>query len=130
MSADAGWPLQEALYAKLKTALAPDEVYDHVPEGTPYRYVTIGEATAIDGGSKTEVGQEHTVTVHAWSRGRGRKETKELLGKVYAALHQQPLTVNGHEVSLIRFEFADSFLDPDGLTYHGVHRYRIITTEA
>ena len=59
-------------------------VFDHVPEGQAFPYVTIGESTAADFSTKTEAGQEHTITIHAWSRERGRKETKQILARIYA----------------------------------------------
>lgn len=127
MASDASWPLQQAIYSALDAALSVP-VYDDVPQDATFPYVTIGEDTVADRGTKAEAGQEFTVTVHAWSRQRGRKEAKEILGQIYAALHEQALTVTGFGVSLVRFEFADSFLDQDGVTRHAVSRYRIFTT--
>ena len=37
------------------------------------------------------------------------------------------LSVSGHELVLIRQEFGATFLDPDGLTRHGVQRFRALT---
>lgn len=128
--ADPSWALQQAVYAAVTAAVAPIAVHDHPPQESAFPYFTIGEAAGYYDGTKTEDGQEVTVNVHAWSRYRGRKEVKELLGKVYDALHEKPLTVPGFNVSLVRFEFGDSALDEDGLTYHGVHRYRIFIQPA
>ena len=127
--ADASWEVQKAIYAALKAALNPVAVYDHVPRRASFPYVTIGEDTAVDAGDKTAEGQDITLTIHAWSRKRGRKEVKQLLGQVRGALHGQPLTVAGYTVRLVRFEFGTTFKDADGVTYHGVQRYRIVVDD-
>lgn len=127
----AGADVQKALYAKLSTALTP-EVYDHVPKGAAFPYVTIGDDTSIPWDTKAGAagddgfGEEMTVTIHAWSRAAGRKEVKDLGAAIYVALHNQTLTMDDHHLLMMQFEFADSFLDADGVTYHGVSRYRLI----
>lgn len=119
--------VQKAIYAALDSALDVP-VYDRVPPNAPDRYVTIGEDTAVDVSSKDQPGAEITITCHAWdSTHRGRLGVKTLLADMYEALHDAPLTIDGAAVSYIWWEFADSFLDEDGLTYHGVSRYRVRT---
>lgn len=125
---DASLPVQAAIFSALSAAVSPVKVYDAVPQNAAFPYLTIGDDTAADAGTKTNQGQEITLTIHAWSQYQGRKEVKELLGKVYDALHEKPLTVPGFSVSMVRFEYSDSFTDADGKTRHGVARYRVIIT--
>ena len=127
--ADASWEAQKAIYAALKAALNPVTVYDHVPQRASFPYVTIGEDTTVDAGDKTAEGQDITLTIHAWSRKRGRKEVKQILGQVRGALLGQPLMVAGYTVRFVRFEFGTTFKDADGVTYHGVQRYRIVVDD-
>lgn len=127
--ADAGLAVQSALKAALDAALSVS-VYDHVPQGAAFPYVLIGDDTAVDEGDKSEKGQELTATIHAWSRERGRWQVKTLLGEVYDRLHEGALAPDGWTVVYMRFDFAQSFLEPDGLTYHGVHRYRLLARAA
>lgn len=120
-------PLQAAIYAKLTgTGGLSQPVYDNVPVGAVLPYVTIGEDTSIDWGSKTEDGEEVTITLHAWSSYRGKKEAKEIMAAIYALLHRQPLTVTGFMVVWIRHDFSTVQLDPDGQTYHGIIRFRAL----
>lgn len=120
---DKGLVVQGALYAALSTALDVP-VYDHVPPGTATPYVTIGDIISLEDGTKTEDGQEHTATVHVWTEAhRGTKAARELMAEVYDALHRQ--TLSG--VLWCVHEYAEVMADPDGLTYHGVTRFRIIT---
>lgn len=133
MAADASYALQQAIKAKVGTAVSPVPVYDDVPPGAAMPYLLVGDDTAVDAGAKDKAGQEFSTTIHAWSMARGRIQAKELLGKVYATLHQQELIVPGFAVAQVRFEFADSFveeLDDRHTAIHAIHRYRIKLTEA
>ena len=134
MTADSQWELQKAVYTTLRADSAlqafignPARVYDHVPQDSLFPYVVIGEATGREFDGKSEDGMEQTLTLHSWSRDRGMQETKEIMAAVVDALDQVALTVTGHTLVLLRFEFSDTFLDPDGLTRHGVQRFRAVT---
>lgn len=131
MPVDGSWELQKAIYA----ALTGDStlmgmvtgVFDHVPAEQAHPYVVIGEDTAREWGAKGLDGQEHTLALHVWSRERGRKEIKEVMGEVYRILHDANLTLTGHILVNLRFEMAKSLLDEDGITYHGTTRFRAVT---
>ena len=100
------------------------DVFDFVPENTAFPYVKIGEETAVDNGTKTLQGNEHTLVIHTFSRYRGSKETKEIMSRVYALLHESSLTVSGASLVNLRFEFSDIIKENDGLTTHGLQRFR------
>lgn len=123
---DASWEIQKAVYTALNTALSVS-VYDHVPQDTAPPFVAIGDDTIQDWSTKTFEGEENTITVHAWSRYEGRKETKQLLGQIKNALHLTTLSLTGFTNVLTHFDFEDTFPDADGLTYHGVIRFRLLT---
>lgn len=134
MTADAQWTLQQAVYAALRADPAlkgllgdPARVYDHVPADSTFPYLVLGEATTLPFDAKTEDGMEQTLTLHAWSRARGLKETKDIMAAATAALDSQALGLSGHTLILLRFEFAATFMESDGLTRHGVQRFRAIT---
>ena len=129
----ASWSLQKTVFSAL-TANAPlsariTGVYDQVPEGTAFPYVTIGEATATDWSTKTSTGQAHTLTLHAWSQSTGRQQAKEILGLVHNALNDQAFAVDGAELVLLQHVFSETIADPDGRTTHGVIRFRALTQE-
>ncbi|MFQ5467971.1 MAG: DUF3168 domain-containing protein [Kiloniellaceae bacterium] len=137
MTASSLWPLQQAVFAALggdpalKALIGdPARVFDHVPANSAFPYVVIGEATARDWDTKTDPGMEQNLSVHTWSRARGAKETKQIMAAIVATLDHAPLAVAGHALVLIRFEFAQTLVDPDGLTHHGVQRFRAITQKA
>jgi hypothetical protein len=131
MSGEASWALQkavfEALTANADLMSAISGVYDHVPSDTAFPYVTIGETTVTDWSSKTFDGQVHNLTLHVWSRERGRKEIKEILALTYDTLNGAALSVDGQQLVDLRFDFVQTLLDADGLTFHGIQRFRAVT---
>jgi hypothetical protein len=102
------------------------DVYDFVPENTAFPYVKVGEETSLDNGTKTLQGNEHTLVIHTFSRYRGSKEVKEIMSRIYALLHESSLSVTGASLVNLRFEFSDVIKENDGLTSHGLQRFRAI----
>jgi len=115
---------------------AAPAVYDRVPQASEsedpinFPYVVIGDDTAIPFDTDDKDGQESTITLHIWSRYRGRSETKRIIDAIYNVLHDQSLSISGQTWVYCFFEFSEVFEDNDGLTQHGVVRYRIATLES
>ncbi len=125
------WPLQQAIFTALNGNVsgidsANVSVYDDVPENTVYPYVVIGEETAANNGTKDLDGIEHTLTLHVWSQYRGRREIKEIMQSVYQLLHDAAITVSGASLVNIRQEFNNTLMENDGITRHGVMRFRAV----
>jgi hypothetical protein len=100
------------------------DVYDFVPESTAFPYVKIGEQTMVDDGTKDKKGSDFTLEVHTFSRYRGSVEIKNIMSVVYDILHESSLSVSGASLVNMRFEFSDIIKENDGLTTHGVQRFR------
>lgn len=127
--------LQKAVYAALVAdgatgALIGDRIYDASPRAAAFPYVSFGNGTLRDWSTGTEAGAEHRLVLHAWSRERGKTETWTILAALQAALDDAALDLDGYELVNLRFEFADAALDPDGITWHGVMRFRAVTEPA
>lgn len=128
------WNLQKAIYSTLNSADIRDAysnpitgIFDDVEEDTAYPYITIGEETAIDAGVKDKDAHQHTITLHIWSRYRGgRREVKEIMEQVFSALHNSDITVSGASLVNIRHEFEQTLVEADGITRHGVMRFRVV----
>tara|TARA_B100000524_G_C23416646_1_gene286345 strand:- start:75 stop:485 length:411 start_codon:yes stop_codon:yes gene_type:complete len=126
--------LQTAIYSTLTSGTLTDisgtsitsKVYDDVPEGTAYPYIVIGEETAIPTGAKDTDGHEHTLTFHVWSQYRGRKEIKQIMEQIYTILHNVAISITGATLVNIRHEFERTLLESDGITRHGVIRFRAV----
>ncbi len=127
--------LQKAIYDRLTSQLGVSpKVYDFVPQAAIYPYVVIGDVTSLPWDTKTEDGQEFTVTIHAFDKGAGKKSVQAIAENIYAALHQKESNIapTGNTVILCRCEFSEAFQDPtpEGQSdhyFHAVQRYRVLT---
>lgn len=131
--ANASWALQKSIHDKLSTdttitsLLGGQRVFDDVPRGATFPYITFGHSTARDWDTGSDSGDEHILTLHVWSRGPGRREAQNIVGAMKAALHDQTINLLGHRLINLRQEFADARRDPDGETFHGIVRLRAVT---
>lgn len=133
MTSNPAWALQKALYATLATTpaltalIGSGGIHDDVPADAAFPYVTIGETLTRDWSTQTRRGHEHQVTIHAWSRAAGRKETQEIVAAMDAALDGAALALDGHRLINLRTIFWHALAEADGLTYHGILRLRAVT---
>ena len=129
--------LQQAIFSTLDGGTINDAdgnaitgVFDDVPENTAYPYVVIGEETATNIDTKDKDAHEHTLTIHVWSQYRGRKEIKNIMSSVYTLLHNASTTVSGASLVNIRHEFENTLTEADGITRHGVMRFRAVVFDS
>lgn len=108
-------------------------VFDHVPQAaTPetasdFPYLVLGATTEAEFDTSDQVGRETTLTIHSWSRARGLKELKTIMDATKSVLHDMSLAISGETFVYCFQDFAETMLDPDGMTRHGVQRFRIAT---
>jgi len=125
-----GLAVQKALYDKLVASNALMDivsgVYDSVEEFETFPYVTIGEDVISEWDTVSTAGGDGVITIHTWSRYKGRVETKQIFEAIYDALHNQSLSATGHDIISTMWVNETSFLDSDGLTRHGVQTYRVL----
>lgn len=117
--------LQKALYDRLKAKLTIP-IYDAVPEGAAFPYITIGEDSATDWSTKLTPGQEVESTIHIWSRYAGMAEVKQLIDQVIQSLTAAPLDLTpfGWQCVVHALVYNATERDPDGITRHSVLRFR------
>jgi hypothetical protein len=115
---DPSLPLQKAMVTAMTAAGVT--VYDQVPPGAAFPYVTVGDCQVIPDKADCIDGAEVFPQVDVWSRTTGYPETKRIASDVLAALDDKPLAVDGYQ--LVVFEFVDVryVRDPDGITRHGI----------
>jgi len=128
---DPGFALQKAIVAGLRADAAVNtlgvQIYDDPPRTVSFPYVSLGPATLADWDTATERGHVQMLNLDIWSRQGGRKEVRAVLGAIESVLHDAALTLDGHRLINLRFEFADIFRDEDGETMRGTVRYRAVT---
>jgi len=129
-----------SLRAAIRDALAADgaltsllggaRIYDEVPRAASYPYVSLGEARVTDFSAGDQPGEEHQLTLHAWSQQGGHREAHMIAGALLQALDDAPLSLAGHHLVNLRFAVADIRREADGRTYHALVRFRAVTEPA
>lgn len=125
--------LQASIYetlindAGVLAALGGARIYDHVPRGAPYPYVTFGQSTVRDWSTGGEEGDEHIITLRVWSLAAGRNQVHDVIGAMRAALRDRDLPLAGHRLVNLRHELSEARREADGERFHGVVRLRAVT---
>lgn len=125
--------LQQAIVATLSAdtavlaALGAARIYDDTPQPATFPYVTLGQTTARSADVDFAPTEEHVVTLHVWSRARGRREALAVIDAIRFALHDQALALTDHRLVNLRHDFSDARRERDGDTIHGTARFRAVT---
>ncbi|MGE3144752.1 MAG: DUF3168 domain-containing protein [Pseudorhodoplanes sp.] len=121
--------IHDALIADgaLTALLGGPKIYDEPPRAAAFPYVTLGEARVSDFSAGSERGDEHQLTLHAFSRQGGHREAHLIAGALLQALDDAPLSPDGHRLVNLRFAVADVRREADGRTYHALVRFRAVT---
>lgn len=127
--------LQKAMFAALTgnaalvALMGGTRIFDRAPTDAAFPYVTFGRTSVFDWSTSTEDGLEHLVTLHVWSKAKGRKEAFAVLDAVRAALGT-PLSLDDQHLVNFRFEFSEVTFDDDISVHHGLLRLRAVTESA
>jgi len=118
--------------AALTTLLGGSYVFNGVPDGTRAPYIDIGDDTATDYSGTVIDAQEHTITLHTWTEqpvaGQSAKAVlMAVMARVRAVLHEASLPMSAGALCNLRQEFRQTMRDPDGISWHGVQRFRAVT---
>ncbi len=105
--------------------LIGDRVYTFVRQGSAFPYIRISNVTAVDGGTKTSPGQMLTVSIDVFSREKSDVEIDKIMKRLCALFHEQQPPLNRGSVSVCRFHSSFIQPDSDGITRHGVSRFRL-----
>ena len=105
----------------------PPRLYDNAPEDPIFPYLTYGPMRSEDMSADGAVINNHTMTLHIWSRYAGRAEVMEVLGAVTAALDGAAMPLSGLDLVRAQVTYTDIFRAPDGQTLHGLIRYALTT---
>jgi hypothetical protein len=128
----AAFELQKAVHTALTgdagvIALVGSKVFDDVEKDyEDFPYITIGEDVLTEFDTDGQQGQVATVTVHTWSRYKGRKEAKQIQSAIYDVLHHGSLSITGFNCILSRQIDETTLLDPDGIARQGIQTFEIL----
>ena len=130
-------PVQTAIYGRLTgdatlMALLPGGVKDHVPAGTPFPYVQIGEMVEGPFRAFARNGHDTVPTIRIWGAALGYKGLQAIYDRITTLLEGTPLTVAGHSAVMVWFEDAQSvpdFADDDTELRQIIAHYRVVTQD-
>ena len=116
-----------ALTALLTTYSASPAVFTHVPQDLEtYPYVVLFDAGLSDDSNDCNLGFDGVLNIHSWTDQRDMAVIGNIQKAVYDALNHAELAMTGYSLVELHQEFSTILRDPDGITLHGVQRYRII----
>jgi hypothetical protein len=126
----AGFELQKAIFDALRAetaltgALGGARIHDAAPADVPFPYITFGRTSIYDWSTATEDGTEHLVSLHFWSKGRGKKEALALMEIAGERLRQGGLVLEGYQLVNLTQDYAEVRFDEDLGLHHGLLRFR------
>ena len=124
---DPSLPLQAAIVAALKGAdIAGDRVYDTVPPGPTFPYVSISGSQVLPDKADCIDGTEVFLQIDAWSRAPGYPEVMGVSASVIDALDDAELPVTGFHLVVLEMQSVNYLRDPDGLTRHAALTFRAL----
>ncbi|KAB2706476.1 DUF3168 domain-containing protein [Brucella lupini] len=117
--------LQRALYDRLKADPALSEiiggrVYDIVPEGAAFPYVSFGPFDELSDDAQCITGFEISIQLDVWSRSVGFPECRQVGDLVRRAVLGATIELPDNRLVSINHRQTMTMRDPDGLTSHGI----------
>ncbi|MFQ6553398.1 DUF3168 domain-containing protein [Aestuariibius insulae] len=121
--------LQKVVYDRLRSdpavsAIVGDNIFDLPSDGAPGHpspRITFGPSDFVPEEMDCIAARAETLQIDIWVEdGKRLRPAKALADKVYAALHRAPLDLETHALAELAISGVRAFMDPDGLTGHGV----------
>ncbi len=132
MSKLAHFTLQKAVYDLLSNdALLLSHVtgiYENPAPVIAFPYLAFGTLTAADWSTKTTRGLHTVIMLHAYSV-ESKKQLVDILDRVFDLLQSNDLTLEGHHLVAMRFDYNEISLGDDGQTYQGVMKFHAYTEQ-
>lgn len=132
--------LQRAVFGLLTTDIGVTDivgqrVFDRRPDPGPgsqdFPCVTFGPSSYVPDDSDCITGRVETMQIDCWVRESGRvRGVRVLVDAVKQVLHGVTTDLATHALLELRVTLTRAFMDPDGLTAHGVVHVEAIIEEA
>ncbi|MHB2265906.1 DUF3168 domain-containing protein [Aliihoeflea sp. PC F10.4] len=132
----AAFELQKAIFARLTQSetlsalMNGVRLYDQAPANAVFPYLTFGRTSAYDWSTDTESGSEHLVTIHVWSKERGKSQCHAVIEAVRGELDDAALMLGGHALVRIGAEFVEVRYEDEHDVHHGLARFRALIDAA
>ena len=80
---------------------------------SPFPYISFGRTSIYDWSTGPKHGSEQLLTLHVWSKAKGKTETLEIMEAARARCTMPALPLEGHQLVNMRHEFAEARFDDD-----------------
>lgn len=121
-----GLALHKAILATLKDGLSVP-VYDAVPQGTPFPYVTVDTSITANADALVERIDERFIFLNVWSQVRGQEEVLSIIGEIDRLMHNNKLELDHGYVVSIQVDRKMTRRDADNVTFQGQVTLRVLT---
>lgn len=123
---DPGLALHKALLAELKSSLDVD-VYDAVPQGAAFPYVTIDTSISSNDDALVERREVRFVFLNVWSQQPGQEQILSIMQDIDEALHDNRLELDRGYIASITVDRKTTRRDADNITFQGQVTLRVVT---
>ena len=130
---DARLALMAAIHGRLAAdpalvaLLGGPRIYDRIPRGAAFPFVTFGATDALAADSDDAPMTEHRIELEVLSRAYGRKEAGEIAARLVALLDDVPLAPAGHRLVSVRHVRTTLRPERDRQSYRAVVFFRALT---
>ena len=104
-------------------------ISESLSNADPFPKIWIEDGGADDWSNKDDNGLEAFVNLHVGSQKEGTKEIRGLMDKCHSALHNVDLVLANGQSVLCQFLRHDVVIDSDGITRHGIMRFKLLVSE-
>ena len=104
-------------------------ISESLSNADPFPKIWIEDGGADDWSNKDDDGLEAFVNLHIGSQKEGTKEIRGLMDKCHSALHNVDLVLANGQSVLCQFLRHDVVIDSDGITRHGIMRFKLLVSE-
>lgn len=104
-------------------------ISESLSNADPFPKIWIEDGGADDWSNKDDNGLEAFVNLHIGSQKEGTKEIRGLMDKCHSALHNVDLVLANGQSVLCQFVRHDVVIDSDGITRHGIMRFKLLVSE-
>ena len=117
----------------MKSTLATNGVYAHVPQGTDPPYVRVDSPVETRMDTMGKAGKTVSLNVHAFSDYKGPTKAAQMISKAVELLHYQSLSVAGHTTVAVQYDGGTDAGDEivNGKTvYHYVGTFNVTVQQS
>lgn len=125
--------LQKAIYERLRDdpslqmLIGPGRVHDRLVERAALPHVIFGPAETRDWSTASEPGEEHLVTLEAWSDDNGKRSAQAIVDAIKAALHDTALVLERHRLVNLRLTGSVVKRQPKSTRHQAIVKLRAVT---